>query len=78
MISLHIASGRHSCSASSVILANYPSTGQCNLALGLPVLVIATASCFAIEQLTPYIGVVNVIGVEIFKLENTAFSTPIT
>ena len=42
------------------------------------VLVIATASCFAIKQLTPYIGVVNVIGVDIFKFENTAFSAPIT
>ncbi len=42
------------------------------------VLVIATAGCFAIKQLTPYIGVVNVIGVDIFKFENTAFSAPIT
>ena len=45
---------------------------------GFPVLVIATAGCFAIKQLTSYIGVVNLICVGIFKLENTAFSTPIT
>ena len=42
------------------------------------VLVIATAGCFAIEQFTTYIGVVNVIGVDIFKFENTALPTPIT
>ena len=35
MIFLHIASGRHSYQASSAISANYPSTRQYNLALGL-------------------------------------------
>ena len=42
------------------------------------VLVIATAGCFAIKQLTSYIGVENVIGVDIFKIENTALPTPVT
>ena len=43
-----------------------------------PVLVIATAGCFAIEQLAPYIGIINIIGVDIFNFENTAFPASIT
>ena len=42
------------------------------------VLIIMATGGFAIEQLTSNISVVNVICVVIFKLEDTAFPTPIT